>query len=71
MATFPPSFDYNPNEISITEIERKALLMGFAKASEQHLSELRKIKRPSQSITAIIESLQKDLSEIEDEYGTK
>jgi len=65
----PPKFEYNQNEISITEIERKALLKGFAIAGERVLQDLNSIKRPSRQVVEIVERLSSDLKEIRKEYG--
>lgn len=67
---FPPKSDYNKNEIVITAIERKALLEGFAKASEHHLKELKRVRKPSLDVQQIIDKLETDLQEIRKEYAT-
>ena len=66
--TSPHKFEYNANEISITEIERKSLLIGFLKASEQHLLDLQLIPNPSFAVQHLTKKLQTDLQEIRKEY---
>lgn len=66
--TSPHKFEYNANEISITAIERRSLLIGFLKASEQHLLDLQLIPNPSLAIQRLTEKLKTDLQEIRREY---
>lgn len=67
--TSPHKFDYNHQEISITAIERKSLLLGFLRASEQHLIDLQSIPNPSYALKSITQKLHNDLDEIRKEYG--
>lgn len=68
--SFPPKFDYNKNEITITEVERRSILLGFLKASEHHLLDLQSIQNPSYAVQHITKKLETDLQEIRKEYET-
>jgi hypothetical protein len=67
--TSPHKFEYNGNEISITAIERKSILLGFLRASEQHLIDLQSIPNPNYVVKTIKQKLRNDLKEIRKEYG--
>lgn len=68
--TSPQKFDYNQNEITITEVERRSILLGFLKASEHHLLDLQSISNPPYAVQVITKKLETDLQEIRKEYAT-
>lgn len=66
--TSPHKFEYNANEISITALQRRSLLIGFMRASEQHLLDLKLIANPSLEVQHLKEKLKTDIHEIRKEY---
>ena len=65
----PPKFEFNKNEITLTNIEREALLRGMSRALEYVLQDLRFIRNPRKELVASIEKIEQQLKEIESEYG--
>lgn len=65
----PPKFEFNKNEITLSNIEREALLRGMSRALEFVLQDLRFIRNPRKELVASIEKIEYQLKEIENEYG--
>jgi|LauGreDrversion4_2_1035121.scaffolds.fasta_scaffold67933_6 hypothetical protein len=65
----PPKFEFNKNEITLTNIEREALLRGMSRALDFMLQDLRLIKNPRKELVASIAKIETQLKEIENEYG--
>jgi hypothetical protein len=65
----PPKFEFNKNEITLTNIEREALLRGMSRALDFMLQDLRLIKNPRKELVASNARIETQLKEIENEYG--
>lgn len=65
----PHKPDYNAKEISLTAIEREAMLKGISYAFDYLLAELRLIKKPSKQVMEKIEKIENDMREIDKQYG--
>ena len=67
--TPPHKFEYNQNEISITAIEKKSILLGMGAAFEVMLDELRLIRNPRKEIVQAIANIEQQIKEIDRRYG--
>lgn len=60
--------EWNPNELTITDMQKSALMRGMALAYEAMLQDLRMVKKPSQQTISTMHKIEQNLKQIRDEY---